>query len=148
MDRWRACVNIFCAIWAVDCSRHIFFLCFFLRSRVIFSMAIGGHVPLRIGKKKISGSTWPHHQGNCSWGTWTPSVTKKNGLDLLGIGDDDIVLFAYLFVGRLDFPLGPYPKRERGRVRKRLSTPKSGSLNSITAVPSRLSHSALGFFPL
>ena len=31
-------------------------------------MAIeGGHVPLRIGKKRSSSSTWPHHQGSC-WG--------------------------------------------------------------------------------
>ena len=85
-------------------------------------MAIGGHVPLRIGKKKISGSTWPHHQGNCSWGTWTPSVTKKNDLDRLGIGDDDIFLFAYLFVARLNFPRGPYPKRERESQKETLDT--------------------------
>ena len=85
-------------------------------------MTIEGHVPLRIAKKRISGSTWHHHQGNCSCGTWTSSVTKKNDLDRLGIGDDDIFLFAYLFVARLNFPRGPYPKRERESQKETLDT--------------------------
>ena len=42
-------------------GRHVFLRSFFS------PMAIeGGHVPLRIGKKRSS-STWPHHQGSC-WG--------------------------------------------------------------------------------
>ena len=119
----RVCVEIF----SVRFDRSIavgtsLFVCFFLRSRVFFPMTIEGHVPLRIAKKRMSGSTWHHHQGNCSCGTWTSSVTKKNDLDRLGIGDYDIVLFAYLFVGRLDFPLGPYPKRERESQKETLHT--------------------------